>query len=92
MKLHGFGVHQWKTGPEDEPGIDGGLTKRESPNDPSTVNTIGVPSVDEYIKKITEAGGKIITPKTTIPGVGYLAYFSDTEGNAFGIMESDPTA
>ena len=39
-----------------------------------------------------EAGGKVIQPKSTIPGVGYFAYCADTEGNVFGIMEEDPDA
>jgi hypothetical protein len=79
------------TGPEDQPGIDGGLMKREHPG-ASTTNTIDVPSVDEFISKITEAGGKIIAPKQSIPGVGYFAYCQDTEGNTFGIMEEDTSA
>ncbi|MGD8634268.1 MAG: VOC family protein, partial [Anaerolineales bacterium] len=39
------------TGPEDEPGIDGGLARREDP-DSSTENTIDVESVDEAVEKI----------------------------------------
>jgi uncharacterized protein len=31
-------------------------------------------------------------PKTAIPGVGYLAYCSDTEGNVFGLMQADKNA
>lgn len=79
------------TGPKDQPGIDGGLMKREHPG-ASTTNTIDVPSVDEFISKITEAGGKIVAPKQSIPGVGYFAYCQDTEGNTFGIMEEDTSA
>jgi hypothetical protein len=36
----------------------------------STVNTVNVSSVDEYAKKIVDAGGKILAPKTPIRGVG----------------------
>lgn len=79
------------TGPEDQPGIDGGLMRREDPSW-ATINTIDVPSVDDFLKKITEAGGKVITPKTAVPGVGYMAYCQDTEGNTFGIMQEDPSA
>jgi hypothetical protein len=75
---------------EDEPGIDGGLARRQ--NGVSTVNTIGVSSIDEYVKKITENNGTIIVPKTAIPGVGWTAYFKDLEGNYFGLMEEDPSA
>jgi predicted enzyme related to lactoylglutathione lyase len=79
------------TGPEDEPGIDGGLGKRNRPEE-QTTNTIGVDSVDDYIHKIQESGGSVISAKHAVPGVGYMAYCADTEGNVFGIMEEDPTA
>jgi predicted enzyme related to lactoylglutathione lyase len=72
-------------------GIDGGLSKRTGDN-AATVNTIEVPSVDEYVDRITSAGGKIVMPKDAIPGVGWFAMCVDTEGNHFGIMQSDPEA
>jgi predicted enzyme related to lactoylglutathione lyase len=79
------------TGKKDEPGIDGGLSKRTE-GAPSTVNTIDVPSVDQYIKKVEHNGGSIVRPKMAVPGVGWMAYFKDPEGNMFGIMEEDSTA
>ncbi|KKN21017.1 hypothetical protein LCGC14_0929670 [marine sediment metagenome] len=78
-------------GSEDEQGIDGGLQKREDTTDIVT-NYIGVPSIDEYSKKIEANGGNIITPKSPIPGTGYFALFKDTEGNKLGIFESDESA
>jgi predicted enzyme related to lactoylglutathione lyase len=27
-----------------------------------------------------------------IPGLGWLAYYKDTEGNIFGMMQPDPNA
>ena len=78
------------TGEGDEPGIDGAITA--SPNGVPTVNTIGVSSVDEYTQKIVEAGGTVVMPRTAVPGVGYLAQCTDTEGVLFGLMESDPSA
>jgi predicted enzyme related to lactoylglutathione lyase len=27
-----------------------------------------------------------------VPGIGWTAYFTDPEGNAFGIMQFDPSA
>lgn len=80
------------TGEEGEPGINGGMVKPCEESPAGTTNTIGVPSVDEYIDKITAAGGKITVPKMAIPTVGWLAYFQDTEGNTFGIMEEDESA
>jgi hypothetical protein len=37
-------------------------------------------------------GGKVVLPTMPIPGVGWLAYCSDTEGNIFGMMQADPKA
>jgi uncharacterized protein len=31
-------------------------------------------------------------PKMPIPGVGWLAYIKDTEGNILGMMQPDPSA
>ncbi|HLL72807.1 MAG TPA: VOC family protein [Pyrinomonadaceae bacterium] len=80
------------TGEEGQPGINGGLMNRsDNPLPTSTINTIDVPSVDDYTQKITEHGGKVVIPKGTVPGIGYIAYCEDTEGNVFGIMQFDQT-
>ncbi len=67
-------------------GISGAFLKRALPNQ-STVNTIDVPSVDDFLGRVQAAGGAILAPKVEIPGVGYLAYCVDIEGNPFGILE-----
>ena len=48
--------------------------------------------MDDYVEKVTAYGGTVVVPKHAIPGVGYLAYCADTEGNVFGLMTSDPNA
>ena len=73
------------------PGINGGLHVRAFPGQ-GPVNTIDVPSCDEYVQRIETAGGTVAVPKMAIPGIGWLAYCSDTEGNTFGIMQADPRA
>jgi uncharacterized protein len=73
------------------PGIDGGLHPRAFPGQGS-VNTLDVPSCDAFLRKIEAAGGRIAVPKMAIPGMGWLAYCSDPEGNTFGVMEADPAA
>ena len=80
------------TGKQDELGIDGGLGTRESLGEAGTVNTIDVPSVEEYSRKVEENGGKIVVAEHAIPGVGWIAYFKDPEGNMFGIMQDDSSA
>lgn len=77
-----------KTGEPGSMGIDGALTRRAEAAVP-IVNTIDVPSVEEFQAKITAAGGKVLMPKAPIPGIGYFALCQDTEGNPFGIMEPD---
>ena len=86
-------VDYWliKTGEESEPGIDGAITKRTDPN-AHIQNTIDVPDIDEYAKKVEENGGKLVTEKMAVPGVGWLYYFLDTEGNLHGMMQSDQSA
>ena len=79
-----------KTGDE-QPGIDGGLSKR-MPGQIGMTNTINVPSVDEYSKKIIEKGGQLIIPKMAIQKIGWFAQCTDTEGNFFGIIELDEKA
>ncbi|MFX1238726.1 MAG: VOC family protein [Promethearchaeota archaeon] len=79
------------TGKEGEEGIGGGLGAEEE-GFPKLVNTIDVKNVDEIVKKIENNGGEIISPKHAVPGVGWLAYFKDTEGIVTGIMQEDPNA
>ena len=78
-------------GEEYEEGINGGLQKREESED-QIFNYIKVPSVDKVRKKIEDNGGTVISPKITVPGVGYFYMFKDTEGNKLGIMEEDESA
>lgn len=79
-----------KTGKE-QPGIDGGMSKR-MPGQMGMTNTINVPSVDNFVKKITENGGHLLIPKMPILKVGWFAQCTDTEGNMFGIIELDDKA
>ncbi len=79
------------TGDEKEQGINGAISKKSEIN-PTTINTISVPSFEEAAKKIQESGGVVLSAKMAVPGIGYMAYCKDTEGNIFGIMQMDPNA
>lgn len=88
-----FGTEQyWNviTGDEKAPGINGGLMKKRDPEEP-IVNSIDVVNIDEYILKIEKAGGVIVVPKMPVPTVGWVAYFTDPDGNIHGIFQNDPT-
>ena len=107
-KLLGWTFKKWEggampywlvtTGPEGTPGINGGMHPRigPKPNDsPAVVAyvcTVDVDNVDAYARKVTSVGGNICVPKMPIPGIGWLAYATDTEGNIFGMMQNDPSA
>jgi predicted enzyme related to lactoylglutathione lyase len=46
----------------------------------------GNPDLSVALGKVEAAGGKIIMPKTSIgPDSGYMAFFSDTEGNVIAL-------
>src|SRR4030067_2909422 len=75
------------TGEEKEPGMNGAIMEKNTFK--TTVNTVDVPSVDEFLKKIKEAGGKVVMPKGAVPGQGYVAYVADTGGNVVGNLQNE---
>jgi uncharacterized protein len=76
---------------ENEMGVDGGLMKRQHPEQ-QTIVYIDVPSVDESMAKVKSLGGQVVVPKMAIPGMGYFAVCRDPENNGFGLWENDPQA
>jgi len=98
-KVFGWKLQKWEgpvdywlaiTGEKEQPGIDGAIMPRMKKA--TTTIFMDVPSVDDYLKKVVKAGGKKLSDKETIPGVGYSAYCEDTEGNLIGLFQSDPKA
>ena len=94
----GWSVDKWAgpldywlvgTGGKEEPGINGAIMKREVPG-AQTINTIDVADLDEAVERVRSAGGKTLSDRTTVPGVGYFCYCKDTEGNLFGVLEPLP--
>lgn len=80
-----------RTGKADEPGIDGGLARRDADWQRITM-FIDVASADGAARRIEEAGGRVVQARTVIPGVGYVVACEDTEQNVFAIIERDETA
>ena len=84
----------WMITTTDEKGnkaLGGGMMKRQMSQHQNT-NFIDVESVDEYSSKVQQLGGKVVVPKMSVPGMGYLAYCLDTENNSFGIWETNESA
>ena len=97
--VFGWTIEKWegpadywlvKTGEAPEVGINGGIEPRSG--DDVTRNIVDVADLDEYVGKVEAAGGKVVKPKTPLPGVGWYAYCADTEGNVFGMMQEDAEA
>jgi predicted enzyme related to lactoylglutathione lyase len=105
--LFGWKFSQWgdqkywliATGAKSAPGIDGGLLPRPidgDPQDMAPVNafvcTVDVDNLDAMVERALTAGAVQALPKMAIPTVGWLAYCKDTEGNIFGMMQTDAGA
>jgi predicted enzyme related to lactoylglutathione lyase len=86
------------TGPEDEPGINGGLLQRPAaaPAPEQGTNafvcTVGVGDYDETERRVLAAGGRVAMPKMALTGMAWQGYYLDTEGNTFGVHQPDPEA
>lgn len=106
-KLLGWKFTRWEgpleywlitTGPDDRPGINGGLVQRRGapPVAGQAVNsfvcTADVDAVDASVQQAVSMGGTIAVPKMPIPGVGWLAYVHDPDGNLLGLMQADARA
>jgi predicted enzyme related to lactoylglutathione lyase len=105
--VFGWAFHKWPgpweywlvtTGSKEEPGIDGGLILRRGPgpSDGQAVNayvcTVDVADADAAVEAAVAAGGAIAVPKMSVPGIGWLAYVKDTEGNLLGVLQTDSAA
>lgn len=56
------------------------------------VCTAAVTSAKESLDKVVALGGTIALPLMPVPGVGWLGYGKDPDGNLFGMMQSDASA
>ncbi len=80
-----------ENGPKKPGAINGGFfSKRpDSPAQyPSVV--IAVDDIQAAIKKVSQAGGKLLGEPMYIPGVGQYVSFFDTEGNRVSMLQPDP--
>ncbi len=79
-----------------EPGIDGTMGAVQDSaicgGRPMVCLTMPVEDVDAAIETIEANGGKVIEPKTAIPGRGWYATCAEPGGLMFGIMKEDPAA
>jgi uncharacterized protein len=99
-QVFGWEIQRWDgpvdyrlvtTGPDDEPGINGAIVERRGDLDGQAVTayvcTVQVESLDEILDGVPAAGGQLALDRVTVPGVGDVACFKDTEGNVFGALQ-----
>lgn len=76
----------------------GGMLRRPSgqPMPLSGVNafvcSMVVEDYDSMAAELLTHGARVVFPKFAVPGLCWQGYFSDTEGNTFGIFEPDVEA
>lgn len=80
-----------ETGPVKPGAINGGLYPKKSGEPaqcPSFV--IAVDDINDSIKKVTGAGGKVVGEPMEIHGIGQYVSFIDTEGNRLSMLQPIP--
>ena len=85
-----------EAGPEELPGIDGGIGAISdaplSEGRPMTLVTVPVADLEATLARVTSAGGSIVEPRTRIPGIGWYATCAEPGGLKFGLIQADANA
>lgn len=71
--------------------INGGFFKKNAHmEDAQPAIVIAVQNIRSSIRKVGDAGGKVLGEPMPIPGVGFYVAFVDTEGNRCSMLEPMP--
>jgi uncharacterized protein len=85
-QMEGFtGYDLYEAGPAK---LGGGLGKRGESAGETIRNYILVDSVEDAVAKVEQLGGTITVPKTELPGLGWWAAGTDSEGNPLALYEN----
>jgi uncharacterized protein len=78
--------------PDAPRGAIGGGFYKKTPDvtNPYPSIVIAVDDIKESMKKVAEAGGKVLGEPMEIPRVGLFAGFLDTEGNRVSLLQPGP--
>jgi predicted enzyme related to lactoylglutathione lyase len=93
-EISGFGDQPYwlvRAGDDDEPGANGALIGRGDVHKCPVV-IAGVADIDAVLSRVETCGGRVVQPKLPIPGVGWSAYVTDSEGNTIGLFQGDTNA
>jgi uncharacterized protein len=78
-------------GPKKPGAINGGFFPKK-PDWPAQYPAIviAVEDITDSVRRVTEAGGKVLGEPMEIPGVGHYVSFTDTEGNRVSMLQPIP--
>ena len=89
-EIPGFEGYHMFTTPAGEQGLGGAIGKRGEMAPEKLRTYINVDSIDATLPLVAERGGAVVQEKMEVPGQGWFAVFTDTEGNELAIWESAP--
>ncbi|WP_026554953.1 VOC family protein [Arthrobacter sp. 35W] len=79
-----------QTGMPSAPGAINGALFPRTGELKTPIITVDVEDIDAALAQIESLGGTVVKPKDSVPGMGFYAYFKDTEGNILGLWENLP--
>jgi predicted enzyme related to lactoylglutathione lyase len=85
--VHTVAVDEKTRMPKQAGAINGGMMKRGA-GFKTPVLTIDVADIDKALQKVEKAGGKVVKAKEKVMDMGWVAYFTDSEGNVTGVWQS----
>ena len=94
IKEFDFGKEKMACFPDDGINVSGAISYAPDFNPSSDgvlINFYGGNDLNDFLKRVEKAGGRVTTPKTKIEveGRGYFAIFLDTEGNRLGVYSDN---
>ncbi|MBU43790.1 MAG: glyoxalase [Spirochaetaceae bacterium] len=89
LEIHELGPLRmaWFPMKEGAYGCAGTLVQAQTyePSYSGTMIYLGVDDIDAVLKRVSEAGGKVLNEKSQIGEHGYVGHFEDCEGNRVGL-------
>ena len=80
-------VDKKTTRPKDPGAINGGFYEKSKSSNPYPSFVIAVDNLEESMKVVKKAGGKIVGKPQEIPGIGLWVVFTDSEGNKVSMLQ-----
>jgi predicted enzyme related to lactoylglutathione lyase len=75
----------------DAGGAPGGAIYRSQSDERGPIVYFDVDDLDATLDRVRHLGGAVELGKSPIPGVGWFARCTDTEGNRFSLFQSEPS-